>query len=110
MEGTGAEFPVQVIGTSHPTLTWYHNNTYVNNDHSHETFNNGTINAEMKHSVGILNGKFTLKVISEGLQTPSVVIAHEKISPVPMAEFGQYVSQNHAYTNNGFIKLYQVSH
>ena len=123
MEGARVEFPVQVIGTPHPTLTWYHNNTCVNNDYAHEISSNGTltiVNAEMNHagncqlvatnSVGIVEGTFTPNGISKASQTPSVVSGLEEMSPVPMAEFGQYVSQNHANTNNGFIKLYQVSH
>ena len=122
MEEARVEFPVQVIGTPHPTLTWYHNSTCVNNDYAHEISSNGTltiVNAEMKHagnyqlvainSVGTVEGKFTLNGTSEASQTPSVFNGHEEMSPVPMAEFGQYVSQNHANTNNGFIKLYQVS-
>ena len=123
MEGARVEFPVQVIGTPHPTLTWYHNNTCVNNDYAHEISSNGTltiVNAEMNHAgnyqlvatnsdVGTVEEKFTQNGISETSQTPSVVSGLEEMNPVPMAEFGQYVSQNHANTNNGFIKLYQVS-
>ena len=121
MEGARVEFPVQVIGTPHPTLTWYHNNTCVNNDYTHEISSNGTltiVNAEMKHagnyklvatnSVGTVEGKFTLNVMSKTPLSPpqSAVGSH----PVPVAEFGQYVSQNHANTNKGFTKLYHVSH
>ena len=123
MEGARMEFPVQVIGTPHPTLTWYHNNTCVDNDYTHEISSNGTlsiVNAEMKHtgnyqlvatnSVGTVDGKFKLKVMAKpSLNSPPApdnCMSH----PVPMAEFGQYVSQNHANTNNGFIELYQVSH
>ena len=29
-----------------------------------------------------------------------------KTRPVPVAEFGQYVSLNHGNSNNGFITLY----
>ena len=31
-----------------------------------------------------------------------------KTRPVPVAEFGQYVSLNHGNSNNGFITLYKV--
>ena len=124
MEGTRVEFPVQVIGTPHPTLTWYHNNTCVNNDYAHEISSDGTltiVNAEMKHtgnyqlvatnSVGAVEGKFTLKVVSETPQAPPSVAGGGEVShAVFMAEFGQYVSQNHANTNNGFTELYNVSH
>ena len=123
MEGTRVEFPVQVIGTPHPTLTWYHNNTCVNNDYAHEISSNGTltiVNTEMKHagsyqlvatnSVGTVEGNFTLKVMSETPQAPSAAGGSEVSHSVFMAEFGQYVSQNHANNNKGFTKLYQVSH
>ena len=121
MEGTRVEFPVQVIGTPHPTLTWYHNNTCVNNDYAHEISSNGTltiVNTEMKHSgnyqlvatnsVGSVEGKFTLKIVSKTplIPPPSAAGSH----PVPIAVFGQYVSQNHANSNNRFIELYHVSH
>ena len=123
MEGARVEFPVQVIGTPHPTLTWYHNNTCVNNDYAHEISSNGTltiVNAEMKHagnyqlvatnSVGTVEGKFVLKVMSETPQALSAAGGGEESHPMPLAEFGQYVSQNHANTNKGFTKLYHVRH
>ena len=126
MEGARVEFPVQVIGTPHPTLTWYHNNTCVNNDYAHEISSNGTltiVNAEMKHagnyqlvainSVGTVEGKFTLKVMSETPEVPppgSGTGGRSEVSlPVPMAEFGQYVSSKHANANKGFTTLYNVS-
>ena len=127
MEGTRVEFPVQVIGTPQATLTWYHNSTHVDNDYAHEISNNGTltiVNAEMKHagdyhlvatnSVGTTEGQFTLKIISD-LETPDEAPSagndHVEVShPVPMAKFGQYVSQNHANNNKGFTTLYNVSH
>ena len=122
MEGARVEFPVQVIGTPHPTLTWYHNNTCVNNDYAHEISSNGTltiITAEMKHagnyqlvatnSVGTVEGKFTLKVVSKSPLIPSPATGNGVSHPVPMAVFGQYVSQNHANANNAFIQLYHVS-
>ena len=124
MEGARVEFPVQVIGTPHPTLTWYHNNTCVNNDYAHEISSNGTltiVNAEMKHagnyqlvatnSVGTVEGKCILKVMSETQENPSAGSGgHSEAShPVPMAEFGQYVSSKHADANKGFTTLYNVS-
>ena len=124
MEGTRAEFPVQIIGTPHPKLTWYHNSTHVDNDYAHEISSNGTltiVTVEMKHagsyqlvatnSVGTTEGKFTLKVMSETPdEAPSAGNDRVEVShPVPMAEFGQYVSQNHNNSNKGFTTLYNVS-
>ena len=125
MEGTRVEFSVEVIGTPQATLTWYHNSTHVDNDYAHEISSNGTltiVTVEMKHagnyqlvatnSVGTTEGKFTLKVISETPdEAPSAGNDRVEVShPVPMAKFGQYVSQNHANGNKGFTTLYNVSH
>ena len=121
MERTRVEFPVQVFGTPKPTLTWYHNNGCVNNDYAHEISSHGTltlVNTEMKHvgnyqlvatnRVGTVEGKFTLNVMPE--ISPPAAGKNGVSHPVPMAVFGQYVSQNHADANNGFITLYHVSH
>ena len=123
MEENRVEFPVQVIGTPHPTLTWYHNNTCVNNDYAHEISSNGTltiVNAEMKHAgnyqlvatniVGTVEGQFTLKVISETSQASSATDSDEVSHPVLKADLGQYVSRNHVNNNKGFRELYHVSH
>ena len=125
MEGTRMEFPVQVIGTPQATLTWYHNSTQVDNDYAHEISSNGTLTiatVEMKHagnyqlvatnSVGTTEGKFTLKVISETSDEAPSAGGNDRVEvsqSVPMAKFGQYVSQNHANNNKGFTTLYNVS-
>ena len=49
-----------------------------------------------------------MKMITDNLPaaTAEVVIQSK---PVPVAEFGQYVAQNHANSNSGFTALYNVS-
>ena len=122
-EGTRVDFIVKVTGTPQPTLTWYHGDTHLYNDYAHEISSDGSltiVTVEMKHagnyrlvatnSVGTVEGQFTLKLISENPEAPSSGGRKELNHPVPMAEFGQYVAQNHANTNKGFITLYNVSH
>ena len=80
------------------------------------------ITAEMRHSgtyrlvatnsERTVEKQFSLMVITEEDEEPPLATAAEMIKsrPVPVAEFGQYVSQNHASGNKGFSSLYTVSH
>ena len=118
--------PVKVIGSPQPTLTWYHDNTRLGNDYAHEISSDGSltiITAEMRHSgtyrlvatnsEGTVEKQFSLKVVSEeDDEEPPLAATTEvvKSKPVPVDEFGQYVSQNHANSNKGFTTLYNVSH
>ena len=123
VEGNKVLLPVKIIGSPQPTLTWYHDNTRLGNDYAHEISSDGSltiITAEMRHSgtyrlvatnsEGTVEKQFSLKVINEENEEPPLATAAEVIqsSPVPVAEFGQYVSQNHANSNNGFTTLYKV--
>ena len=124
IEGKKVLLPVKIIGSPHPTLTWYHDNTRLGNDYAHEISSDGSltiITAEMRHSgtyrlvatnsEGTVEKQFSLKVITEEDEEPPLATAAEMIKsrPVPVAEFGQYVSQNHANGNKGFSSLYTVS-
>ena len=123
VEGNKVLLPVKVIGSPQPTLTWYHDNTRLGNDYAHEISSDGSltiITAEMRHSgtyqlvasnsEGTVEKQFLLKVITEEDEEPPLAATAEVIKsrPVPVAEFGQYVSQNHANSNNGFTTLYKV--
>ena len=124
VEGRNVVLPVKIIGSPQSTLTWYHDNTRLGSDYAHEISSDGSltiITAEMRHSgtyrlvasnsEGTVEKQFSLSVVSEEdeeLPSSSVQTAEES-KPVPVAEFGQYVSQNHANTNSGFTVLYQVS-
>ena len=123
VEGNRVLLPVKIIGSPQPTLTWYHDNTCLGNDYAHEITSDGSltiITAEMRHS-GIyrlvatnsaetIEKQFSLKVITEKDEEPLLTATVDviKTRPVPVAEFGQYVSQNHANSNNGFTTLYKV--
>ena len=124
VEGNKVLLPVKIIGSPQPTLTWYHDNTRLGNDYAYEISSDGSltiITAEMRHSgtyrlvatnsEGTVEKQFSLKVITEDEdEEPSLAATAEMIKsrPVPVAEFGQYVSQNHANSNNEFIALYKV--
>ena len=119
--GKRVVLPVKVFGSPQPTLTWYHDNTPLNNDYAHEIGSDGSltiITAEMRHkgvyqlvarnSLGSVEEQFSLKVVTKVAEgQPAVVMTWNK--PVPVAEFGQYVAQNHGNTNKGFNILYNVS-
>ena len=123
VEGNKLLLPVKIIGSPQPTLTWYHDNTRLGNDYAHEISSDGSltiITAEMRHSgtyrlvatncEGTVEKLFLLTVITEEDDEPLSAGAAEVIKsrPVPVAEFGQYVSQNHANSNKGFTTLYKV--
>ena len=125
IEGKKVLLPVKIIGSPQPTLTWYHEKTHLGNDYAHEISSDGSltiITAEMRHSgtyrlvatnsEGTVEKQFSLKVITEEDEEPPLATAAKMIKsrPVPVAEFGQYVSQNHANGNKGFSSLYTVSH
>ena len=122
--GKRVVLPVKVFGCPQPTLTWYHDNTPLNNDDAHEIGSDGSltiITAEMRHKgfyqlvarnrLGSVEKQFSLKVVTKVAEgqpaATAVVMTWNK--PVPVAEFGQYVAQNHANTNKGFNILYDVS-
>ena len=123
VEGNRVLLPVKIIGSPQPTLTWYHDNTRLGNDYAHEISSDGSltiITAEMRHSgtyrlvatnsAETVEKQFSLKVITEKDEEPLLTATVDviKTRPLPVAEFGQYVSQNHANSNNGFTTLYKV--
>ena len=122
VEGNRVVLPVKVIGSPQPTLTWYHDNTPLESDYAHEIASDGSltiITAEMRHTgvyrlvarniEGSVEKRFSLNVLPEDEDPPSATAAELiQSKAVPVAEFGQYVAQNHANTNKGFNTLYEV--
>ena len=122
VEGRNVVLPVKIIGQS--SLTWYHDNTRLGSDYAHEISSDGSltiITAEMSHSgtyrlvasnnEGAVEKQVQLSVINEEDEEtlPSAVLTAEESEPIPVTGFGQYVSQNHANSNNGFKLQYKVS-
>lgn len=121
-EGSKVVLSVQVYASPKPTLTWYHDDNLVENDYAHEIASNGSltiVTAELKHAgvyrlvarnnVGSAQRQLSLKLISEEPDEPSAAGTGTNTRPVPVAEFGRFVSQNHANSNKGFSSLFNVS-
>ena len=127
LEGKKVVLPVKIDSNPPATLTWYHDNTRLNNDYAHEISSKGSLTimtAEMSHtgtyqlvatnSEGTAESQLMLKVIPEAQKAPPKPpppkpVPFQGKAGIPVSSFGQYVSQNHANTNKGFTTLYNVS-
>ena len=122
VEGERVIFRVEVTGSPHPKLTWYHNGEEVVADYSRELAENGSLtlpSAEAKHS-----GVYQLVAQSPAGRRErevklSVEAADEKevegtpqplegSTAIPVAMFGNHVESNHARQNQAFKDEYQV--
>ena len=121
VEGEGVYFKVKVSGVPQPTVTWYHNGEPVEEDYAREIESDGSLtipSAELKHSgvykavvdnsQGIEERELVLTVKQEG--SSSVEVTGDIVSsrPVPLTEFGKYVSELHSNNNQPFKDLYEV--
>ena len=121
-EGEAVFFTVKVNGQPQPTLIWYRDGKEIQNDYSQEikadgslslrsteTRHTGVYQLVAKNSVGSAEKEVKLFVHIEGEETPAIQRKSIDLSPVPLAQFGVYVSNNHDHTNRGFRDLYGVS-
>ena len=122
VEGRRVEFSVKVSGLPAPTLTWYHDNDQLNDESdcyeiSHygnltifkiEPNHSGTYRLVANNSEGSVENQLTLKVMTETVIDEKPDSSVTVYRPVPVTEFGQYVSQNHASANTGFSNLFKV--
>ena len=122
LEGEGVVFKVVVSGKPVPTITWYHDNTEISNDYSQEILDDGSLNlpsVELKQAgvyrmvavnkSGSVEQQVKLSVQMEGEKTPDVERKIMTFEPIPVAEFGEYVAQNHGNNNQGFRDQFSVS-
>ena len=124
VEGEGVSFKVAVRGDPEPTLTWYHEGNELISDYSLEIQPDGTLviaSAEFRHngvyklsarnSSGVAERELSLTVQQEGEEriAPSKENIEVDFTAVPVADFGDYVAQNHSQSDAGFRKLYAVS-
>ena len=115
-------FKIKVSGVPQPTVTWYHNGEPVEADYAREIEADGSLaipSTELKHSgvykvivancQGIEERELTLTVNQEG-DDQTAMSDGEVVStwPIPINEFGKYVSEFHANTNQPFKDLYKV--
>ena len=114
-------FKVKVSGVPQPTVTWYHNGEPVKADYAREIESDGSLaipSTELKHSGvykavvanqhGSEEREVKLTVNEEGGVTTGVDGDVVSTRPIPIPEFGKYVSDLHANSNQPFKDLYQV--
>ena len=121
VEGKGVYFKVKVSGVPQPTVTWYHNGEPVEEDYAREIESDGSLaipSTELKHSgvyklvvensQGSEERELVLTVKQEG--SSSVEVTGDIVSsrPVPLTEYGKYVSELHINNNQPFKDLYEV--
>ena len=121
IEGEGVYFKVVVSGKPNPSITWFHNEDKVTSDYSVEVLKDGTLSipsVELKHggiykmvaknTAGSAEQQVKLHVTMEVENTPEVERSTMEFSPIPVAEFGDYVVMNHNNQNKGFRDIFQV--
>jgi hypothetical protein len=125
-EGQGVYFKIKVSGEPQPTVTWYHNGEPIRTDYAHEIESGGNLaipSTELKHSgvykavvanqYGSKEREVQLIINEDGgtqLVDTSTATSHCPVSsrPIPIPEFGKYVAEHHANSNQAFKELYQV--
>ena len=116
-EGESVYFKLEVSGEPQPTATWYHDGELIRADYAHEVDVDGSLaipSAELKCS-----GTYKAVVANQhGSEEKEVRLtinksetAAEIVSsrPIPIPEFGKYVTELHANSNQPFKELYQVN-
>ena len=122
-EGEGVYFKIKVSGEPQPTVTWYHDGEPIRADYAREIEADGSLtipSTELKHSGvykavvanqhGSEEREIKLTVNEEGGASTAVAIGDMVSSrPIPIPEFGKYVGELHANSNQPFKDLYDVS-
>ena len=121
-EGEGVYFRIKVSGEPQPTVTWYHDGEPVRADYAREIESDGSLtipSTELKHSGvykavaanshGSEEREIKLMVNEEGGASTAVAVGDIVSSrPIPIPEFGEYVANLHANSNQPFKDLYEV--
>ena len=120
-EGEGVCIEAKVEGHPPPTLVWYHNGEVVVTDYSIEIDEHGSLffpSIELKHSgvykvvatndSGQAEKEITVSVISGGCDGGEGGGPGETNKPVPVSEFGKFVSERHSHGNKKFRESYEV--
>ena len=117
-------FKIKVSGVPQPTVTWYHDGEPVRADYAREIEADGSLaipSTELKHSGvykafvanqhGSEERELTLTVNEEGGASTAAFSSNGVVStrPIPISNFGKYVAELHANSNQPFKDLYQVS-
>ena len=120
-EGEGVYFKIKVSGEPQPTVTWYHDGKPIRADYAREVEADGSLaipSAELKHSGvykavaankhGSEERELKLTVSEEGGESKVDIGETVKSRPIPIPEFGKYVSELHSNSNKPFKDLYEV--
>ena len=123
-EGHQVVFKVKVTGTPTPSHSWYHEGELVTDDYAHELKEDGSlllVNVEEKqkgtyrfvanNDAGTVSQQVLLIVAVEGSDEAKMVkgdAVSAKIGPIPVREFGEFVSNGHAKSNQGFKSQFEV--
>ena len=123
-EREGVYFKIKVSGEPQTTVTWYHDGEPVRADYAREIKADGSLavpSTELKHSGvykaveanqhGSEEREVKLMINKEGDSSlPDRIIIGDTIfiRPIPILEFGKYVAELHADSNQHFKELYQV--
>ena len=122
-EGEGVYFRIKVSGEPQPTVTWYHDGEPVRADYAREIESDGSLtipSTELKHSGvykavaanshGSEEKQVKLTVSEEGISSTDAGAMNGMVSsrPIPVPDFGKYVADLHANSNQPFKDLYQV--
>ena len=126
-EGHKVEFTVHVTGTPPLTFNWYHDGQLVTEDYAHEIMEDGSLiifTAEESHkgtyrfvannSVGTVDQQVILVIAKEGTDEAKALNGDAKlqanIGPIPVKDFGTFVADSHANSNDKFRLQYNVSY
>ena len=114
-------FKIKVSGVPQPTVTWYHDGEPVKGDYAREIEEDGSLaipSTELKHSGvykavvanqhGSEEREVKLTVTEEGGAATTIFGEIVSSRPVRIPEFGKYVSELHANSNQRFKDLYMV--
>ena len=122
IEGEGVYFKIKVSGEPQPKVTWYHDGEPVRVDYAHEIESDGSLtipSTELKHS-GVYKAVASnihgseekeIKLIvneEEGASTAVAIGDVVSSRSIPIQEFGKYVAELHANSNQPFKNLFQV--
>ena len=123
LEGKEIRIEVNVKGYPPPKIVWYHNREPIATESSIEIDKQGYLffpSIELKHSgvykvratntSGEAEKEVTVRVMSEGCDGGEGDKSREINRPVPVEEFGTFVSEHHALGNKKFRESYEVSH
>ena len=121
IEGEEVRIEMKLEGYPLPTIVWYQNGEAIVTDYSKEIDEQGSLffpSIELKHSGvykviatnrgGEVEKEVSVSVKSEGCDGGVGGEAEVTSRPVPVAEFGEFVSEHHANGNKKFKESYEV--